>query len=235
MRYSLLSALLLIPAVGFSQAAARVDDDGIPRVMASATKTARIAPDRVTFYAIVEGGAESAPEAAQRAERKLQAIGDAVKQLGGRAEVQSTVPYGVTPSPNFNGYPGQTTTNPFVARYVMRVQSTRVDQLMGVSSALIAAGASSITPPQFEATASDSVRRAKFAEALVQARADAEALAAGMGMRLGSLIEVSATGPMQAFNNQFINVSRGFDMGPGQPPEVIINASVTVRYRLQPR
>ena len=64
---------------------------------------------------------------------------------------------------------------------------------------------------------------------------DAEALAAGMGMRLGSLIEVSATGPMQAFNNQFINVSRGFDMGPGQPPEVIINASVTVRYRLQPR
>src|SRR5947207_6206358 len=223
MRYSLLSALLLIPMVSFSQATVRVEDDGIPRVMASATKIARIAPDRVTFYAIVEGGAESAPEAAQRAERKSQAINDAVKQLGSRAEVLSTMPFGVMPSLNFNGYPGQTTTNPFVARYVMRVQSTRVDQLMGVSSALIAAGASSISPPQFEASASDSVRRAKFMEAIAQARADAEALASGMGMRLGSLIEVSATAPvqLQGFNNQFINLGRGFDTGPSQPPEVI--------------
>ena len=212
-------------------------DDGIPRVVASATKTARIAPDRVNFYAVVEGGAESAPEAAQRAERKLAAINDAVKQLGGRAEVLSTMPYGVMPAPNLNGYPGQSTTNPFVARYVMRIQSSRVDQLMGASSALIAAGASSISPPQFEASASDSVRRAKFIEAIAQARADAEALASGMGMRLGALIEVSATGPvqLQGINNQFVSFGRGFDMGPSQPPEVIINASVTVRYRLQPR
>jgi len=212
-------------------------DDGVPRVVASATKSARIAPDRVTFFAIVEGGAESAPEAAQRAERKLQAINEAVKQLGGRAEVLSTTPYGVMPAPNLNGYPGQSTTNPFVARYIMRIQSTRVDQLMGASSALISAGASSISPPQFEATASDSVRRAKFSDAIAQARADAEVLASGMGMRLGALIEVSGTGPVpfQGINSQFINLGRGFDMGPSQPPEVVVTATVTVRYRLQPR
>ena len=53
------------------------------------------------------------------------------------------MPFGVMPSQNFNGYPGQTNTNPFVARYVMRIQSTRVDQFMGVSSSLIAAGVAS--------------------------------------------------------------------------------------------
>src|SRR6266568_2424676 len=128
----------IVPVPASGQAPTVTLDDGIPRVVASATKTARIAPDRVAFYAVVEGGAETAPEAAQRAERKLAAINDAVKQLGARAEVQSTMPYGVMPAPNFNGYPGQTNTNPFVARYVMRVQSTRVDPLMGASSALIA-------------------------------------------------------------------------------------------------
>jgi uncharacterized protein len=237
MRHSLFVALLVIPALARTQVATRVDDDGIPRVVASATKTARVAPDRVTFYAVVEGGAESGPEAAQRAERKLQALNDAVKQLGSRAEVVSTMPYGVMPAPNFGGYPGQTATNPFVARYVMRVQSSRVDQLMSVSGALIAAGASTVTPPQFEASAADSLRRAKFTEAVAQARADAEALAAATGMRLGSLIEVAATsGPQMPFGQQFINLGRGFDMsGPAQPPEVTITASVTVRYRLQPR
>jgi hypothetical protein len=236
MRYTALVLLILFPTLSTAQGA-RVEDDGIPRVSATATRMARLAPDRVTVYAVVEGAAESAPEAAQRAERKLQTVAEAVKQLGARVEVLGTMPYGVMPAPNYGGYPGQTTSNPFVARYVMRVQPARVDQLMNVSSALMAAGVSVLTPPSFEAASADSARRAKFSEALAQARADAEALAAGLGMRLGALIEVIGNpGPQQGFGQQFVGFGRGFDMtGPGQPPEVTVTASVTVRYRLQQR
>jgi uncharacterized protein len=234
MRHTVLVSLLLVPTIASAQGA-RVEDDGIPRVSATATRMARLAPDRVTVYAVVEGAAESAPEAAQRAERKLQAVTEAVKQLGARVEVVGTVPYGVMPAPNYGGFPGQTASNPFVARYVMRVQPARVDQLMNVSSALMAAGVSVVTPPSFESASADSARRAKFSEALSQARADAEALAAGLGMRLGALIEVIGNqGPQQSFNQSFIAFGRGYDMGgPGQPPEVTVTASVTVRYRLQ--
>jgi uncharacterized protein YggE len=236
MRYTALVSLALLPTLASAQGA-RVEDDGIPRVSATATRTARLAPDRATVFAVVEGSAESAPEAAQRAERKLQAVTDAVKQLGARVEVLGTVPYGVMPAPNYGGFPGQTAPNPFVARYIMRIQPARVDQLMNVSSTLMAAGVSVLTPPSFEAAAADSARRAKFSEALAQARADAEALAAGLGMRLGALIEVTGNaGPSQQFGQQFIGFGRGYDMsGPGQPPEVTVTASVTVRYRLQQR
>src|SRR4051812_4176877 len=119
MRYLLIVAVAL-PGLARAQAV-RVEDDGIPRVVASATKTARVAPDRVSFYAVVEGAAESGAEAAQRVERKLQTVTDAVKQAGGRAEVTAAMPYGVMPAPNYGGYPGQPSQNPFVARYVLRV------------------------------------------------------------------------------------------------------------------
>ena len=233
MRYSWIFVAGLAPVVVSAQNA-RVEDDGIPRVVASATKSARVVPDRAIFYAIVEGGAESASEATQRVERKLQTVMQAAKQLGAHVDMASAIPYGVMQAQNFGGYPGQPSTSPLVARYVLRIQPTRLDQLMNATSVLIGAGASAVTPPQFEMIATDSVRRAKFTEALAQARADAEALAAALGMRLGSLIEVSTTqgGPQNNYP-QYVNFSRGFDMtGPGSPPEVSVSATVTVRYRL---
>jgi uncharacterized protein YggE len=234
MRYAALISLVLLPTLSPAQAVARVEDDGIPRVSATATRMARLTPDRATFYAVVEGAAESAGEAAQRADRKLQTVMEALRQMGLRGETLGSVPYGVAPAPNYGGFPGQPTANPFVARHLVRVQPTRLDQVMSIASALLAGGASMVTPPSFESAATDSARRAKFGEALAQARADAEALAAGMGMRLGALIEVTGnTGPTQGFGPQYFNITRGFEMsGPGQTPDVTVTASVTVRYRL---
>jgi len=239
MRYLLGIPLFLIPAIASAQASTLAQDDGSSRVIATATRTARLAPDRVSVYVVVEGSAESAAEAAQRADRKLQAVTDAVRQLGGRADIVGTVPFGVSPAPNFGGYPGQTASNALVARHILRVNVSRVDQLMNVSAALIAAGASAVTPPTFEASAADSARRAKSAEALAQARADAEALASGLGMRLGSLVTVTSNpGPSLGANQQFMNFGRGFEMamtGAGAMPDVTVTATVTVTYRLQPR
>jgi uncharacterized protein len=225
----------LLPATPLdseAQVVARMEDDGIPRVVATATKTARATPDRVWFYAIVEGAAESAAEAAQRADRKLQAVVDAARQLGARAEV---TPYGVQQTPaGFPGYPGQSSANPFTARHMMRIQLSRLDQLMSSTTALMAAGATTITPPSFEASNADSLRRAKFAEALAQAKGDAESIAAGLGMRLGQLVDVSSTSPPQNMSgNPYFNFSRGFDLSGTMMPDVMVSATVTVRYRLQ--
>lgn len=235
MRCLPVTVLLLTPAVMFSQARV-VEDDGGARVIASATKVARLAADRTSFYAVIEGTGETSTDAAARAERKLQTVLEAARQSSARADLSPAVPYGVMPAPNYGGYPGQPSQNPFVARYVVRVQAMRNDQLMSLSAALVAAGAT-VSLPQFEAQAADSARRARFSEALAQARADAEALAAAMGMRLGALIEVSSSGgPGANFGNQFVSLGRPFDMsGSAPPPEVVVTSNVTVRYRLLPR
>lgn len=236
MRYTLAIAALVLPALSHAQNV-RFEDDGLTRLVATATKTVRLTPDRATIYAVVEGSSDTGVEAAGRAERKLQAVTEAVKKFSGKAEVVSSVPYGVMPTPNYGGYPGQQSTNPFTARYVLRIQPSRVDQLMGLAAEVVAAGAV-LGAPMFEAAGADSVRRSKFSEALAQARGDAEALASGLGMRLGSLIEVTTNpGPMgPQFGGNYINFGRGFDMsGPGQLPEITVMTTVTVRYRLQPR
>jgi uncharacterized protein YggE len=228
----------MLPIPLLAQAAARVEDDGTQRVVVTATKVARLVPDRVAIFAVIEGSAESATESAQRAERKLQTVNDAVRQLNLRAELVQTSPYGVMPQPNYGGFPQQSATVPMVARYIMRIQVPRTEQLMSVSSALIAAGASSVGAPVFEAAAADSARRAKYSEALTQARADAEALAAALGTRLGALIEVTANAPQNPFGPQnYLNFGRSFEVfsGPGQMPEVQVSATVTVRYRLLAR
>lgn len=232
MRLTFTMALCVIASPIGAQGA-RIEDDGIPRVVATASRSARIAPDKATIYAVIEGAAESAPEAAQRAERKLQAVQEAVRQLNLRGDVMYALPYGVMQSGNFGGYPGQSTANPFTARHIMRIQLSRMDQVMPVSAALLTAGAAAIAPPTLEATSTDSVRRVKATEALAQARLDAEGLAAGMGMRLGALIEVTTTAVPPQTGPSYVNFMRPFDSGPGQSPDVAVNVTVTVRYRLQ--
>jgi len=146
------------------------------------------------------------------------------------------VPYGVSPAQNIPGYPGSSSQTSFLARYVLRIQPSRLDQTTSLAAAATAAGARATSPPVFEASAADSVRRLRYAEALAQARRDAEAIAATLGGHLGPVIEVSTTGGFNSGgNNSFVNFMNSYEfVGPVQSPEVVVNATVTVRYRFVP-
>lgn len=236
MRHDLVAVLMLVPTLVFAQNA-RIENAGPePRIVSTATRTTRIAPDRVTLYLVIEGSGESPAEASQRASQKLQAVTGAVQQFASGRDAISTFPYGVSPSQNLPGYPGSSSQTSFLARYVIRVQPSRVDQTTPLAVAAIAAGASSSSPPLFEATSADSVRRLRYAEALSQARRDAESIAAALGGRLGAVIEVASTaGSNQGGNSSYVSFMNRYEFaGPVQPPEVVVTATVTVRYRFVP-
>jgi uncharacterized protein YggE len=239
MRNSLVIALAMLPALAQGQGARMDASETEPRIVVTATRTARIAPDRFTLYVTVEGSGETPAEAAQRGAQKLQAVTAALQPFSGRDAVVS-IPYGVSPAPNINGFPGTSSQTSFVARYVLRVQPGRVDQITPVAVAAIAAGASSASPPTFEASGADSVRRLRYAEALSQARRDAEALAVALGGRLGPVIEISTNSspPRLAGSagfGEYISFIGSYDFrGPVQPPDVTVTATVTVRYRFIP-
>jgi uncharacterized protein YggE len=234
MMRSSLALLLYIPAGAFAQTVA-VEGDSSPRIIVTATKTTRIIPDRVTTYVTVEGTGESPSDATQRASTKLQAVMTAVRSVVSGTDAVVAMPYGVTPTPNMNGFPGGTSGS-YVARHVVRIQPRSVDQTTAIASAAIAAGAGGTSPPWFESSIADSVRRAKYGEALAQAQRDAESLASSLGGRLGPFVEVTSTGSVNQGQNSFISFINRYDYaGPTGTPDVIVNATVTVKYRFIPR
>jgi uncharacterized protein YggE len=237
MRNSIVAALAILPAVAQAQGARLDATDPEPRIVVTATRTTRLAPDRVTLYITVEGTGETPAEAAQRGAQKLQAVTAALQPFNGREAIVS-VPYGVSPAPNLNGFSGSSSPNSFLARYVLRVQPGRVDQITPLAVAAIAAGASSASPPTFEATGADSVRRQHYGEALTQARRDAETLATALGGRLGAVFEVSSNIGPPSFPSSagYVSFVSGYDFrGPVQPPDIVVTATVTVRYRFIPQ
>lgn len=226
MRLRLL-ALVVIP---FSLHA-QVARDSI--IAVSASRTSRLVPDRASLFVIVEGTAETAADAVARVDTKLKGVTDAIRGFAARAEVDRPIAYSVGPTPNPNGYPVNPGTNTNTARALIRVSTTRTEQISGLVAAALGAGAANSSTLTFESSAADSVRHARIGEVLNSARGDAEALAQALGGHLGALVDVGINGAGQNFNQPtYIAFDNRFSGGQAPAPEVIITTSVTVRYRL---
>ena len=222
---------LLVLAVAFPwPLLAQVSRDSV--VSVSASRVTRIAPDRASLYVIVEGTAETAADAITRAEAKLKAVTDALRGFGPRVKLDSPISYGVGPTPNLTGYPGAVSSPTNLARFVVRVQVDRLDQLASIVAGAIGAGAATTSSLMFESSVADSVRRSRISEAIATARLDAEAAAASLGVRLGGLVSVTTTGGPFAFQgSSSLNFDGRFTQ-PMQVPDVQITTSVTVQFRL---
>lgn len=225
-----LRALLIVLAVLPLHLSAQTSRDSI--ISVSATRSSRVISDRASFYLIIEGTAELPSDAITRVDTKLKAVTTALKALGPRVTLDPPIAYAVGPSPAPNGYPGNANPPTNVARSVIRVQLNRVDQVAQVVATAISAGASNSSSLAFESSVVDSVRRVRITEAIDVARADAEAIAHSLGGRLGALVSVNTSGgpigfsppPALVFDNRFV--------GQSAAPEITVNGSATVQYRV---
>lgn len=218
--------LVLLPVV----AQAQTFRDSV--ITANASRTSRIVADRATLYLVVEGSAETAPDAVTRVETKLRAVTDALKGLGSRVEADRPIGYTVGPAVQQGGFPQVQTPPTNVARSLIRVQLSRADQVSHVVAAALAAGAASTSSLTFESSVADSVRRVRIAETLAAAREDAEAMARALGGRLGALVDVSTASNPQFQQPMFLNFDNRFGSQQASTPDVAVTTSVTVRYRL---
>lgn len=222
--------MILLLAVMPLMAEAQATRDSVIAVTAS--RTTRIVADRATMYLVIEGSAETAPDAVTRVETKVKAVSDAIKSLGSRVEADRPISYAVGPTPPPSGYPQMGTPSTNLARALIRVHTNRPDQVAHVIGVALAAGAANTSSLTFESSVTDSVRRARITDVLASARADAEALAQSLGGRLGALVDASTSGANFGFQGQS---TLNFDNRFGQQaatPDITVNTSVTVRYRL---
>jgi uncharacterized protein YggE len=200
-------------------------------ITVTASRVSRVAPDRASLYVIVEGTAETAPDAVTRVETKLKTVNDAIRGFGNRVQADRPVQYSVGPTPAPNGYPGQAAPPSNLARAVIRLQVARPDQLGEVIAGLLNAGAANTSTLTFESSAIDSVRRARINDALGVAHNDAEAIATSLGGHVGPLVDVSTSAQPSFQPPQTLVFDNRFG-GQTTAPEITVTTSVTARYRL---
>lgn len=204
-----------------------------PQIVTSGEGEARVAPDRATISIGVQSRAPTAAAAAADNARRQRAILDTLRSLGLASEDLSTNNYNVSPEMSYspNG-----ATPPRVVAYtvtnVVHVELKKLDDIGRVIDAALGKGANEISSLQFRSTRADSARRAALGTAVVNARADAEALARAAGGSLGGLIEASSTSfaPPRAFETVSRMAMAAKAPTPIEPGEQTVSATVTVRW-----
>lgn len=186
-RLSVVAFALLVPPTLPAQANAAAPPPPIVAVSGTASKS--IPADHATLYMAVETHASNAEQAGRENARLQHNVIAALRAAGvDSADVSA----GNVAKPDARlGLLGNTAAQGFVATNSVRVEVRRLDRIGLLVDTAMAAGASRVSGVTFTSTAAKDARRSVFAEAFVNARSDAEAVAAAAGGSLGRLVEIS--------------------------------------------
>lgn len=208
----------------------------VPSIVTTAQGEARVTPDRATIVMGVETRAATSQAAGAENARRQTAVIDTLKKLGIAAERIRSADYTVYPERVWDNEGRQSRITGYVARNTVEV---RLDDLARVGPAIDAAlarGANTIHSLQFESSKADSARREALAEAVRQARADADAMAAAVGRCIYDVIELSTSEMMRPVVMEMAAAGRAAQdvaSTPIEPGEQTITVTVHGRWRLQ--
>jgi uncharacterized protein YggE len=226
---AVIAAAVTAPSAVLAQGSAIVTT---PQIATSGVGEARISPDRATIFIGVQTKATTAAAAGTENARRQRAILDTLKAMGLTSEQLSTANYSVSPEMQYspNG-----TTPPRVTGYTVsntvRAEVRRLDDVGKVIDAALAKGANEISSLQFFSSKADSVRRVALSVAVMNARADAEALARAAGGSLGQLLELSTSeSPSRPVPIVMARMAEAKQSTPIEAGEQSFSASVSARW-----
>jgi hypothetical protein len=209
-----------------------------PEITTSGRGEVRLAPDYAYVLIGVTTQASRAVEAASDNATRVAAIIAALRATGLNEQQVRTSGYSLT---QVYEYPKNAPPKlaAFSARNGIRAEVRRLDDVGKVIDAAISAGATDISSIQFLASSIDGARRAALADAVKQARTDADIMARAAGGSLGRLISMNSGGFSQpaggqAYLDQVIvtgaTMSRSTAPTPIAPGELTVAATVFARW-----
>jgi uncharacterized protein len=161
------------------------------RVTGEAQVTAK--PDRVQIDIGVTTRADTSAAAAQQNARQVDAVISAVKKAAGSAAMLKTVNYALSPT-----YRYQKDHEPLITGYtasnLVQVTLDDLSKISNVIDAAAAAGANQVRGIQFTLRDQDAVRADALRKAAAKARADADVLAAALGLKVVRVLSVEESG-----------------------------------------
>jgi uncharacterized protein YggE len=196
------------------------DTPAAKTITVSGTGSVETVPDRATVSFTVTSNADTAKAAMAANATAAQKVADALRP---GAKLQTS---GIGLSPRYDdsgqkllGYTASTTLT----------ADAEVAKIGGLIDAGVAAGADGISGPSFTRTDTDALYRDALKDALTDAKAKAQALAAGSGLTLGEIKTISEGA--QSSGPQPLYAAAGKDAAvPIEPGTQTIEAVVTVTY-----
>jgi uncharacterized protein YggE len=187
--------LLLTAPVSAQQSASPVSSI---RVTGDSLVSAK--PDRVQIdIGVLTQAAQSQAAAAQNATRLEAALTALRNAVGPGADIK-TVSYSLNPDYQYHPNGGEPTITGYTATNVVRITLGDLAKIGSVIDTATQAGANRVEGIQFTLSDEQSVRSQALREAALKARADAEVLAAALGLKVVRILQVEengATGPVR--------------------------------------
>jgi uncharacterized protein len=204
-----------------------------PEITASGRGEVRLAPAYAVVTINVTTRANMAVEAAAQNAQIVEATMKALRGAGLSEKDIATSGYSL--QQNYDYLPNrQPQPAGFAANTSIRAEVRRLNDLGRVIDAAIGGGATGVSGIQFLASNSDEARRAAMADAVRQARADAEVIARSAGGNLGRLIALNSGGVSQPFGRDMSSIqlrAGGMVTGASAPTSIVpgeLNVTATV-------
>jgi uncharacterized protein len=208
-----------------------------PRIVTSGEAQVRVTPDRATILVGVQTRGTTAAVAGASNARIQKAILDTLKAMGLAPDQLATQSYSVNPEMQYPPNGGQGRVVGYTVSNVVRVELKRIDQVGPVVDASLAKGANQINSIQFSSSAASEARRTAMADAVRDARADADVLAKAAGGTVGSVIEITSSAPpvRPMYAEVMMRSAAKADVAtPIEPGEQVISANVSVIWQFIP-
>ena len=215
-----------------------VPNASAPEIVSAGRGDTAIAPTSAVFTVSVTTRAATAAQAAAENAKRVESTLSWLRSQGLAATDLTTVGYSV--GQHFEDQRGRPIPAGFIARNTIRVEVRRLADLGKIIDAALTGGATEISGPQFLSTSISTGRRAALAEAVREARADAEGIARAAGGTLGRLISVNSgvSSPMyrEGYDMSLMGVTVASGGMPTSilPRDLTITAQVTTRWEFLP-
>ena len=229
-------AALLVAAAG--SAAAKPDET--PSVLVTGRAEVRASPDKATLNVAAEVKTETVADGEAQVQRQVKALLQRLAALKIPDDRIDSAQVSIRPENRWNEEARRNEPDGYRVRRDIRIELTDLSLLGPVLKAVTASGITEISPPQLGLQDPGAEDRKALTLAAQDARLQAEALASALGLKLGAVMSVQASGSshspppmpmmrMVAADAEASNSQQGILTG-----ELTVTRQATVRFQLQP-
>jgi uncharacterized protein YggE len=162
-----------------------------PQIAVVGTGEVRVTPDRALVVIGVETRRSTAAQAGSDNARQTRAVIDAIRAAGVATDDIATAEYSVMPDQQYDQPTRSTRIAGYIVRNTVRIRVMKLETMGAVLDAALARGANTIQSIELTSSTLPAARREALANAVEQAKADAEVMARAAGGSLGPLLEMS--------------------------------------------
>jgi len=202
-----------------------------PVIVTTGEGVVKTAPDRVWVTIAAESRAKSPREAQRINADAMKAVLDKLKALGLPADAIRTSGYDL--QPQFDYVNGRQSLREYLARNTIEVRVDEVTRAGEVLDAAVGSGATSVSGVRFDLKDRSAAEREALKKAVADARARADAAAAGAAMKVDRVVKIEEQRvigpeprPMYAMARQTMAAEAAAP--PMSPGELEIRATVTM-------